>query len=66
MIVSLILASAFLLMALHFMKRWFPFVMNPLQKWTTRGLKSVASVLWKKPERRSGAKIQLPRIRYRE
>lgn len=64
MIISLILAVAFMLIALGIIQRQFPQI-KTLKRWGLRAVKATARLLWRRYERSGGARSQNPQIRFR-
>jgi len=55
----------FLVICLMFIKRWLPFLYNFIKRILSWTLKATASWLWQNPERKGGANVKQPRMRWR-
>jgi len=55
-----------LLIGLMLMKRWFPLTFNILKMVSLFIARSVAKILWQRPERKGGATVRSQRIRWRQ
>lgn len=61
----LVVTIIILILALMLMKKWFPFAFNVMKSLALWSVRSLASVLWQKKERKGGASVRSQRLRWR-
>lgn len=61
----LIVPIFILILALMLMKRWFPFAFNATKRLSLWIVRSLATVLWQKKERKGGASVRSQKIKWR-
>jgi hypothetical protein len=54
-----------LVLCLALLKRWFPPLYGFMKRIAVRTIKAVAGWLWRKPEKKGGAHVRQPRMRWK-
>lgn len=63
---NLFLPIVLLIVGIMLVKRWLPFFYALMKRVASWLLKTTANLLWPKPERKGGANVRQPRMRWRQ